>query len=401
MTARAVVLAGLLIGSPLAWAASLQATPATYRGVLARLVAGDVLSLAPGIYTRNLPLHQLAGTAARPIVIAAADPADKPVFVAHAGVNTLSLRNVRHLVVRDLVLEGRGQPVDAVKAEGDSAYADFVTLENLTIRDYAASQQNVGISTKCPAFGWIVRNNTIQRVGTGMYFGDADGSDPFVGGLIVANRVTDVRGYALQIKHRDSGVAAYPGTHDTVIRDNVFSKSDDAQALQARPNVLLGHGPRTGAARADRIVMVGNVLRNNPHEALLQAEGRLWLHDNVFVNVWGDAIHIQPHHDVPRTMRLSSNTVVAAGVGIRIRTGGSPARQQLDNNLIAAGTAWRGGEATDNVALPYRASEARLPTPALVQALWARMPGLAATRSGRAWPGAQPGPAWAGARATP
>jgi hypothetical protein len=122
---------------------------------------------------------------------------------------------VRHISLRHLQLDGGNVPVDAIKAEGHSRFADFITLENLHIHDHAASQQNVGISTKCPTFGWVVRGNRIERVGTGMYFGDSDGSDPFVAGLIEENRVSDTLGYNLQIKHQKTRPAEFP---DATIR---------------------------------------------------------------------------------------------------------------------------------------------------------------------------------------
>jgi hypothetical protein len=163
-------------------AADYRAGPNDYRAYLNRLQAGDRLLLEPGDYRRGLPLHDLSGLPGKPIVIEASTPSAPPRFVARPGANTVSLVNVRHVALRHLQLDGGNVPVDAIKAEGHSRYADFVTLENLHIHDHAASQQNVGISTKCPAFGWVVRGNRIERVGTGMYFGDSDGSDPFVAG---------------------------------------------------------------------------------------------------------------------------------------------------------------------------------------------------------------------------
>ncbi len=73
----------------------------------------------------------------------------------------------------NLEIDGAGAlQVDAVKAEGNADFAHHITLENLYIHNFAAQQQSVGISTKCPAWGWIVRGNRIEGVGTGMYFGD-------------------------------------------------------------------------------------------------------------------------------------------------------------------------------------------------------------------------------------
>src|SRR5574340_265659 len=247
---------GLLAGT--ATAADYRANAQDYLDYVRHLRPGDRLLLEAGEYGRGLPLHNLSGEADRPIVIEAASPDKPPHFLARSGANTVSLIDVRHLVLRHLELDGRNQPVDAIKAEGHSHYADFITLDHLYIHDHAASQQNVGISTKCPAFGWIIRGNRIERVGTGMYLGDADGSDPFIGGLVEANRISRTLGYNLQIKHQTARPAGRAGRYDTVIRYNVFSKENTLPGPQARPNVLLGHFPLAGAGSDDRYLVYGN-----------------------------------------------------------------------------------------------------------------------------------------------
>jgi hypothetical protein len=351
---RAVCAAWLCLLAGTAAATDYRANAQDYRDYLHRLQPGDRLLLAPGDYTQGLPLRNLAGHADQPIVIEAAEPGE-PHFLARPGANTVSLVDVRHLVLRNLELDGRNQPVDAVKAEGHSRHADFVTLDHLFIHDHAASQQNVGISTKCPAFGWVIRGNRIERVGTGMYLGDSDGSDPFVGGVIEGNRVSHTLGYNLQIKHQTSRPADHADRHDTVIRYNVFSKQDALPGPQARPNVLLGHFPLTGAGSEDRYLVYGNLFLHNPGEALLQAEGRVALYDNVFINGSGDAVHIQPHNDVPRDMAIFSNTVLASGTGIQVRrAAGTSYHQRVIANVVAATTPLQGGEAAYNVTLAYR-----------------------------------------------
>ena len=247
-----------------------------------------------------------------------------------------------------------------------------VRLEHLTIHDHAASQQNVGISTKWPAFGWVVRNNRIERVGTGMYFGDSDGSDPFVGGIIEGNRVSRTLGYSLQIKHQKTRPPEHAGHHDTVIRHNVFSKQDALPGPQARPNVLLGHFPLAGAGSEDRYLVYGNLFLHNPSEALLQAEGRVAVYDNVFINGSGDAIHIQPHNDVPREMVIFSNTVLASGTGIQVRRAeGSPHQQRVLANVVAAGTPLKGGEMAHNHTQAYRPDGLNVTVPELTTRLLA------------------------------
>ncbi len=361
------VCAGLLcVLAGVAAAADYRAGAADYRDYLHRLQPGDRLLLEPGDYRQGLPLRNLSGHAGQPIVIEALNPAEPPRFIARPGANTVSLVDVRHLVLRHLELDGGNLPVDAIKAEGHSRYADFITLEQLFIHDHAASQQNVGISTKCPVLGWVVRNNRIERVGTGMYFGDSDGSDPFVGGVIEANRVTHTLGYNLQIKHQGSRPPDFPDRADTLIRYNVFSKSDASPGPLARPNVLLGHVPLTGAGSEDRYLVYGNLFLHNPSEALLQAEGRVVIYDNVFVNGSGDAIHIQPHNDVPREMLIFSNTVLASTTGIQVRRAADNAyRQRVIANVVAAAVPLRGGEVGYNVTQGYRSDGLRVAVPEL------------------------------------
>ena len=100
----------------LAMAGEALADPSSYRQHLARLGPGQRLLLAPGVYERGLPVHGITGTREAPIVIEAADPAHPPVFLARAGHNTVSLVDCAWMVLRHLVLDGRGLGVDAVKA---------------------------------------------------------------------------------------------------------------------------------------------------------------------------------------------------------------------------------------------------------------------------------------------
>ena len=389
-------------------AADYRVGPEDYRDTLRRLLPGDRLQLESGDYRQGLPLRQLSGLPGRPIVIEAANPADPPRFIGRPRANTVSLVDVRHLVLRHLELDGRNLPVDALKAEGHSRYADYITLEHLSIHDHAASQQNVAISTKCPAIGWVVRNNRIERVGTGMYLGDSDGSDAFVGGVIEGNWIGRTLGYNLQIKHQSTRPVGSADRQDTVIRYNVFSKQGALPGPLARPNVLLGHLPLTGMGSEDRYLVYSNLFLHNPSEALFQAEGRVAVYDNVFINGYGDAIRIQPHNDVPRDMMIFSNTVLATGTGIQVRRSeDSVYRQRLIANVVAAAVPVQGGEAAHNTMLPYQPDWFEIAVPELSARLLERSPGT--TRipetlmrelatypdwSGAAHPGAPGIPAW-------
>jgi hypothetical protein len=298
------------------------ATPQDYREVLGRLQPGDALVLAPGRYYDNLPLHDLAGTAAQPITIRGSSGPEPTTFVARDGANTVSLKDSAYLIVDALVLDGYGREADAVKAESSSKSVHHITLSRLTIINYDLDQATVGISAHCATWGWIIRDNVIDGAGTGLYLGRSDGTAPFVGGLIEGNVVRNTKGYNLQIKHQIAR-EALPGMprdrQETVIRNNVFVKSQGAaEAQSARPNVLVGHFPPSGLGSTDTYVIYANLFYDNPTEALFQGEGNTTLYNNVFVNPRGAAVHIQPHNGRPRHVQFFHNTVVARDAGVHI-----------------------------------------------------------------------------------
>jgi hypothetical protein len=339
--------------------ATIQATPQNYLERVRALQAGDVLELAPGEYRQGLPIHHLAGTAKAPIVIRGPGASQRALFIARAGANTVSIIDSAYVEVRNLTLDGRGIPVDAVKAEGHARYAHHITLENLDIVGHGAGQQSVAISTKCPAWGWIIRRNRIHGAGTGMYLGDSDGSDPFYDGLIEYNLVTAPRGYAIQIKHQHARPAlqmAPRGRYDTVIRHNVLSKAAGASSgPAARPNLLLGHWPLSGEGSQDRYLVYGNFIADNPHEALVQAEGNVAIYSNVLRNPYGPGIHIQPHNDVPREVSIVFNTVVASGNPIVVRMPEAPSAytQTVAWNAIFSPHPISGGRQEQNATHRY------------------------------------------------
>jgi len=300
----------------------LTATPDNYLEKVRGLKPGDALELQPGAYLKGLPLHAINGTVSAPIVIQAADPHSPPLFIASPERNTVSLRDASYIVIRDLELDGRGLLVSGVKAEGDSQYTHHITLENLHISHYSASQQAVAISTKCPSWNWIIRGNRIEDVGTGIYLGNSDGSAPFVAGIIENNVITGTIGYDLQVKHqlpRPNLPGLPEGKTVTIIRHNLFAKDGrSSTAEMARPNVLVGHWPKEGPGKDDTYLIYGNTFWQNPTEALFQGEGNVALYNNLFVNRAGDAVHIQPHNDKPKHVEIFHNTVIARDQGIRV-----------------------------------------------------------------------------------
>jgi len=328
--------------------------PTNYRALLHELRPGDELHLAPGEYVEGLPLSGVVGTAKAPVVIKGPTRHAHAVLLARRGHNTISIQNSAYVTIKNLVLEGQGLPVDGVKCEGHADFAHHITLENLTIRGHGNNQQTVGISTKCPAWGWVIRNNVIIGAGTGMYLGNSDGRAPFVGGLIEHNLIVDSIGYNLQIKHQAPrpelpGMPSTPS--ETVIRHNVFAKTAPLRAgAQPRPSVLVGHWPKTGAGSDDRYLIYGNFFYGNPAESLFQGEGNLALYNNLFVAPDRDAIRIQPHNDIPKHIVVAYNTVLAREAGIVLARGHGSEwfAQVVSHNAVFAGQPLMGIEGGEN-----------------------------------------------------
>ena len=317
-----------------------------YIQTLHLLSPGDTLQLEPGYYRGGLRLHGLHGEEGAPITITGPRVGPRSVLLGRPGHNTVSIKNAAYVTVRDLELDGRGAFVDAVKAEGNADYAHHITLENLHIHNYAHEQQSVGISTKCPAWDWVVRGNLIEEVGTGMYFGNSNGRDPFIGGLIEGNTIVNTIGYNLQIKHQVSrpSLQGIPTNRRfTVIRRNQFEKAHDSSSgVAARPNVLVGHFPLRGAGSDDGHLIYQNLFFQNSEEALFQGEGNISLYSNLFFNSYPvnvPAIVIQPHNGEVGDVKVFFNTVVHPKAGIRLarkRTADSAATVLIGNAIFSA-----------------------------------------------------------------
>ncbi len=340
-------------------AATISGNPDNYHQLLRKLKPGDTLMLAPGQYHRGLRVHDLHGTAEKPITIEGPTGDAKAVILGYPKRNTVSIKDASHVTIRNLEIDGNGAFVDGVKCEGHARYAHHITLEGLRIHNLFKHQQSVGISTKCPAWDWVVKDNHIEGVGTGMYFGNSDGSDPFVGGIIEDNDVLNTIGYNLQIKHQNArpAIEGMPTeTRFTIIRRNRFVKEKGGSTeVAARPNVLVGHFPLEGPGSDDTYAIYGNLFFENPNEALFQGEGNVALYSNVFFNSHANefpAIAIQPHNDIPRRVRVVFNTIVHPGVGIRLlqRDDRRVDDQRAAGNVVFAGRPIDGWPPDENFA---------------------------------------------------
>jgi hypothetical protein len=345
-------------------ATTVSANPSNYRTLLDTLQPGDTLQLATGTYTDGLPLDNKAGTASAPIIIRGPDD-QSAIFQARDCCNTVQLRDTSYVQVSSLTLDGLHK--DGPFGVDSSGNSHHITLEKLKIINHDGSQQTVGISSKGPAWNWVIRRNTIIGAGTGIYLGNSDGSQPFVAGVIEYNLILDTIGYNMEIKHqnpRPTGVGLPTGDSRTIIRHNVFAKRSSAVGADgARPNLLVGHFPLTGPGANDLYEIYGNFFYQNPTEALFQGEGNIALHDNVFVNSGGDAVNIQAHEDKPRTVTVYHNTVVATGNGLKISGADTNFVQRLIGNVSFAGDPIEGPNQQSNITGTYAQASTYLNAP--------------------------------------
>ncbi|MBI4612043.1 MAG: hypothetical protein HY720_00370 [Planctomycetes bacterium] len=334
-------MAGFLALAAPAGARTVRAGPSNYQAAVAGLAAGDVLELAAGEYARGLDVVGLVGSPEGWIVIRGPATGKRAVFLGDPGQNrnTVEIEGSSYVAIENLVLDGQDVAnVDAIKARRGEKPTHHIRIESCTIVRHGATQQTVGISTKCPTWGWVIRKNRISGAGTGMYLGNSDGSDPFVAGAIEGNLVEDTVGYNLQVKHQVErpAVEGMPqGESVTILRHNVFIKGDGESPDGDRPNVLVGTFPESGAGSRDRYEIYGNVFFHNPRESLLQATGRVAIHDNIFVDTTESAIYLTDHNGPLRAAYVYHNTIHAASRGVSL---GSLPREEcrVAGNLIFA-----------------------------------------------------------------
>src|SRR5262249_27418766 len=116
--------------------------------------------------------------------------------------NTIEIVNSSYVAIQHLTVDGKNiDGVFGISAKGGTGnLVHDIRVESSSFINHHGSQQHDAISTKTPTWGWIIRGNTIANAGTGIYLGNSDGTDPFVGGIIEDNLIMDPIGYCMEIK---------------------------------------------------------------------------------------------------------------------------------------------------------------------------------------------------------
>lgn len=353
-----------------------HATPENYRRELATLQAGDTLVLGAGVYERGLPVSNCHGTDDAWITITGPEKGVAEILQTQVA-NCVELKQCSHIALKRLSILGGGPKgipgLFGISAQGGLKNSvHHILIEDCIISDWNTSQQAVGISTKTPTWDWTIRRNIIRNCGTGLYLGNSNGADPFICGVIENNLVENPIGYCMEIKFQKTRpeIADMPAAASrTIIRHNVFIKNDAPGTDGDRPNVLVGGFPASGPGADDLYEIYGNFFWNNPRESLLQASGRVTIHDNVFSG--GRTAIALRDHDLPlRFAHVYHNTICAVERGIVIAAP-APQGSAVTGNVIFANTPLSLHKSITNVAEnvtgPVEAAVDHLHQPELIE----------------------------------
>lgn len=351
MLRRLIFVAGILLGAfgtNKSWAADVPADPTNYQGLLASLQPGDRLVLAAGTYTQGLPITGLNGSDAAWITITGPTSGGVAIFEGNGCCNTVELVNTSYLAIENITVDGKGiDGVFGVSAKNSTSnVVHHIRIENCTFIGQNASQQTVAISTKTPTHGWVIRGNVIDGAGTGLYLGNSNYAEPFVGGTIEYNLIRNTIGYNMQIKNQNAWPLhpALPNetAPHTILRHNVFIKDDTPSPDGVRPNVFLGGPPPMGLGSDALVEVYGNLFVHNANESLLQATGRVSIHDNIFVDVADLAVRLAPHDGFALLgVRVYDNTFYSAKRAVFLGAQ-PPGGDLVTGNLVFADMAFDG-----------------------------------------------------------
>lgn len=166
--------------------------------------------MRPGIYYPGVYVRNLTGTAAAPIVIEAADPANPP--IVRGGGTGLQLSDAQHVTIRRIVFEGQRQNgINIDDAETIATPSHHIALSHLTMRDL--DTPGAGAAIKLSGVqDFTIEDSTIVNWGAGSAI-TAIGSHR---GLVHRN----------VFRHRDdagaTGTQMKGGSTGITVRDNRF-----------------------------------------------------------------------------------------------------------------------------------------------------------------------------------
>lgn len=183
------------------------------KAAIAKATPGTRILIEPGSYTGGFHFTQLRGEADRPIVLAAAQPEQPPIFEGKG----MQFSAPAYVELRDLVfrrIQGNGLNIDD-GGVGGSAKAHHVKLSGLRLADVGPEGNLDGIKLS-GLEDFEIRDCLIERWGTGGSGIDMVGCHR---GLIEGTTLRQVPG------EQSSGIQCKGGTSEITIRRNRFENA--------------------------------------------------------------------------------------------------------------------------------------------------------------------------------
>lgn len=301
-----------------AHAGTFEATPADdLEAKINALVAGDELIVHGGTYTLSGRFGiSLAGTAAAPIVIRAAD-GERPVIDRPAAdQNIWDLDRADYVTIRGLEFKGGSAGVRITAA-------DHLTIEDCEIHDTA------DVALRANDGGAVYRNLLIRHnhihdtdgTGEGMYLGCNSNACRVLDSVIERNHVHHTNGPTVA---QGDGIELKEGSAANVIRDNVIH---DTKYPCILTYATVGNGGPN--------VIEGNALWGCGDHAIQSAADAI-IRNNLILGSVANGIAMQPHQaGTPANLVVVHNTVLHA-TNDAIRVSGITGAVTIANNALYA-----------------------------------------------------------------
>jgi hypothetical protein len=207
---------------------------------------GETILISPGEYGGGYDLRGVAGTAAAPVVIRAADPKQPPTFTG--GRLGWAVSNCSYVTLRGLVVRGcTGNGLNLDDGGVNPARAHHLVVEDVTVTEIGPRGNLDGLKMsgiddftvrRCRFEGW--GGSAIDMVGCHR-------------GVVEACRFTGKDGFS-----QENAVQMKGGTTDVLVQTSVFDRAGERAINLGGSTGLAYFRPAPGEYEAARITVAGN-----------------------------------------------------------------------------------------------------------------------------------------------
>ncbi len=242
-----LILCSLLLTAPAARAATVNVSNTSdLHTALNSAAPGDTILLAPGTYTGGLHIDNRSGAPGGPITVAAADPANPPVFAG--GSTALQLSDCNYLTLRDLrVTSFTLNGINIDDAGSFDSPAHHVTFENLLIERIGPTGNHDALKLS-GLDHFTIRNCTFRGWG-----GSAIDMVGCHDGTIETSTFEGIPGH-----EQATGIQIKGGSRAILIRWNFFSGAGQRAINLGGSTGLPYFRPADADAEADAVEVYGN-----------------------------------------------------------------------------------------------------------------------------------------------